>query len=64
MLLIIGDISVTGDGAGISVKFKNWAPFIKSINHINDIFIDESEHIDIITHMRSLIAHGDNYSDV
>ena len=63
MLLVTGDISVPGHGAGISVTFKNWASFMKSINHINDIFIDESEQIDIIVYTRSLIARSDNYSD-
>lgn len=63
MLLVTGDISVAGHGAGIWVTFENWASFIKSINHINDIFIDVSEQTDIIIYTRGLIAHSDNYSD-
>ena len=60
---VTGNISVTGDRKRTSVVFKNCVPFIRCINHINDIFIDEAENIDIIMHMFNLSECGDNYSD-
>ena len=41
--LVTGDISLTGNEAGISVAFKNCAPFIKRTTHINNVFLDTAK---------------------
>ena len=45
------------------VAFKNCAPFRKGRTEINETFIDEAEHINIVVPMYNLIEYNDNYSD-
>ena len=40
--------SAAANNANKKVIFKNWVPFIKCINKINNIQIDNAEYIDIV----------------
>ena len=67
-----GRITITGAGADGAarraderdkgVTFKNWAPFTKCINRINNTEIDNAKDIDIGMPMYNLIEYSDNYS--
>ena len=46
------------------VAFKNCAPFSTGTTKINDIFVDEANHIYIAMPMYNLIEYSDNYSDI
>ena len=68
-ILAKGNITVnhTADGAAANntnkkVIFKNCAPFTSCISKINNTQIDDSEHIDIVIPMYSLIEYSDDYS--
>ena len=61
-------VSVTGDitvnvNNGIHVAFKNCAPFSTCKTKINDVFIDEANHIYIAMPIYNLIEYSDNYSN-
>ena len=61
-------ILVTGDVLGIAdndadVAFKTCAPFCACKTKINDVIIDEPNHIYIAMPMYNLIEYSDNYSD-
>ena len=58
-----GDIIVTGAGADTDVGFKSCAPFSTCKTEIDDLFIDDADHIYITMPMYSLIEYSDNYSD-
>ena len=60
---VTGDITATGGDANTRVEFKNRAPFLRCVTHINDEHIDTAENIDIIMPMYNLIEYSDNYSD-
>ena len=45
------------------VAFKNSAPFSTCKTVINDVFVDEANHIYIVMPMYSFIEYSDNYSD-
>ena len=45
------------------VAFKNCAPFSTCTTKINEIFVDEANHIYIAMPMYNLIEYSDNYSD-
>ena len=45
------------------VAFKNCAPFSTCTTKINDIFVDEANHIYIAMPMYNLFDYSDNYSD-
>ena len=45
------------------VAFKNWVPFSTYKTEINDVFIDEANHIYIAMPTYNLIEYSDNYSD-
>ena len=45
------------------VAFKNCAPFSTCTTKINDVFVDEANHIYIAMPMYNLIEYSDNYSD-
>ena len=47
----------------IHVIFKNCAPFSTCNTEINDVLIDEANHICITMPMYNLIEYRDNYSD-
>ena len=43
--------------------FRNCAPFSKCTTKINDVFVDEVNHVYIAMPIYNLIEHRDNYSD-
>ena len=43
------------------VAFKNCAPFFTCKTEINDVFIDEANHIYIAMPMCNLIGYSDKY---
>ena len=56
--------NITGNaGNNTDVAFKNCAPFSTCTTKINDIFVDEANHIYIAMPMYNLIEYSDNYSD-
>ena len=61
-ILVTGNITVTPNN-NKNVAFKNCVPFSKYKTEINDVFIDEANHIDIAMPMYNLIEHHDNYLD-
>ena len=38
-------------------------PFIKFMAHINNVFVDITENLDLAMPMYNLIEYSDNYSD-
>ena len=60
-ILVTGNI--TSGGNDTKVAFKNCAPFRKCRTEINETFVDEAEHINIVMPMYNLIEYSDNYSD-
>ena len=63
-ILVTGNITVTGGNANTKVAFKNCVPFRKCRTEINEIFVDNAEHINITMPMYNLIEYSDNYSDI
>ena len=61
-ILVTGDITVAADD-DTHVAFKNCSPFSTCKLEINDVFIDEANHIYIAMPMYNLIEYSDNYSD-
>ena len=61
-ILVTGDITVTVDN-DTNVPFKNCVPFSSCKTEINDVFIDEADHIYIAMPMYNLIEYDDNFSD-
>ena len=45
------------------VAFKNCAPFSACTTKINDVFVDEANHIYIAIPMYNLIEYSNNHSD-
>ena len=45
------------------VIFKNRAPFMKCITHINDEHADNGDNLDITTPMYNLFEYSNNFSD-
>ena len=62
-ILVTGNIKFTNIAADTNVAFKNCAPFIRCITHINDEHVKTAENLDIIIPMYNLIEYSDNYSD-
>ena len=60
--LVTGNITVAAKN-NASYAFKNYAPFSTCKTEINDVFIDEVNHIYIAMPIYNLIEYGDNYSD-
>ena len=58
-----GDIKVADVAANNKVAFKNCAPFIRCVTHINDEHVETAENMDIIMPMYNLIEYSDNYAD-
>ena len=50
-------------GANAAAAFKNCAPFITCKAHINNVFVDRDENLDIAMPMYNLIEYSNNYSD-
>ena len=62
MYLVTGDITLTADN-NTDVAFKNCAPISTCKIKINDVFIDDANHIYITLLMYVLMEYSDNYSD-
>ena len=62
-ILVTGNVTVTASN-NTDVAFKNYAPFSTCKTEINDVFIDEANHIYIAVPMYNLIEYSDNYSDI
>ena len=62
-ILVTGNITVTASN-NTDVAFKNHAPFSTCKTEINNVFIDEANHIYIAVPMYNLIEYSDNYSDI
>ena len=60
--LVTGDITVNANN-DTDVAFKNCAPFSRCTTKINDIFVDETNHIYSAMPMLNLVEYSDNYSD-
>ena len=61
-ILVTGNITVAANNDA-DVAYKNCAPFSTCTTKINDIFVDEANHIYIAMPMYNLIEYGNNYSD-
>ena len=61
-ILVIGNITVIAAN-DTDVGFKNRARFSPCTTKINDVFVDEANHIYIAMPMYNLIEYSDNYSD-
>ena len=61
-ILVTGDTKVAANN-DTDVAFKNCPPFSTCKTEINDVFIDEANHIYITMAMYNLIEYSDNYSD-
>ena len=59
-ILVTGDITAIDGDANTRVAFKNCAPFLKCISHINDEHVDNTDNLDIIMHMYNLTEYNDN----
>ena len=61
-ILVTGDITINADN-DTHVAFKNCAPFSTCKTEINDVFIDEANHIYVAMPMYNLIEYSYNYAD-
>ena len=61
-ILVTGNITRNANN-DIDVAFKNCASFSSCTTKINDVFVDEANHIYIAMPMYNLIEYSDNYSD-
>ena len=61
-ILVTGNITVTANN-NTDVTFKNWASFSTCKTEINDVFVDEANHIYISMPIYNLTEYSDNYSD-
>ena len=62
-ILVTGNITVNRGNNNTKVAFKNCVPFKECRTEINETFVDEAEHINIVMPMYNLIEYSDNYSD-
>ena len=60
--LVTGNITVAANN-DTDVAFKNCAPFYTCTTKINDVFVDEANHIYIAMPLYNLIEYSNNYSD-
>ena len=61
-ILVTGNITVAANN-DTDVTFKDCAPFSTGTTKINDVFVDEANHIFIAMPMYNLIECSNNYSD-
>ena len=61
-ILVTGNITVAANN-DTDVAFKNCAPFSTCTTKINDVFVDEANHIYIPMPIYHLIEYSNNYSD-
>ena len=62
-ILITGNIAVIGANNTTNDALKNFAPFRKCRTEVNETFVDEAEHINIVMPTYNLIEYSDNHSD-
>ena len=62
-ILLTGNITVTAND-DTDFTFKNYAPFPTCKTVINDVYVDEANHIYTAIPMYNLIEYSDNYSDI
>ena len=62
-ILVSGNIKFADVAANTNVVFKNCAPFIRCVTHINDEHVETAENLDVIIPMYNLIEYSDNYAD-
>ena len=62
-ILVTWNITVVGGDANAKVAFKNCAPFKDCRTELNEVFVDDAQHINITMPMYNLIEYCDNYSD-
>ena len=63
LILVTGNINVTGGDNNTKVAFKKCAPFEKCSTEIDGTLVDEADFINITMPMYNLIEYSDNYSD-
>ena len=61
-ILVTGNITVAANN-NTDVAFKNCAPFFTCTTKINDMFVDEANHIYIAMPMCNLTKYSNNHSD-
>ena len=61
-ILVTGNITANAAN-DTDVAFKNCAPLSTCRTVINDVFVDEADHVDIAMPMHNLIEYSYNYSD-
>ena len=65
-IVLKGRITVEGDNDNTTrnkkLIFKNNAPFKSCISKINNVFIDNAKHLDIVMPIYTLLEYSDNYS--
>ena len=54
-ILVTGDITATGGDANTRVTFKNCAPLMKCITHINKEHVDGADNLNIMMPMYKLV---------
>ena len=57
------DIKVVCGNNNSDVAFKNCHPFIRSVIHLNDEYVDTAGNLDLTMDLYNLIEYSDNYSD-
>ena len=62
-ILVTGDIAVNANNDTYNDAIKNCPPFSTCKAEINDVFIDEANHIYVAMPMYNLIEYSDNSSD-
>ena len=62
-ILATGNVTTTAGDVNTRVTFKNCAPFMKCITHINDKHVDNADNLDIVMPMYNLIECSDNHSE-
>ena len=62
-ILVTGNTKFADVAANTNVVFKNGAPFIRCVTHINDEHVETAENLDVIMPMYNLIEYSDNYAD-
>ena len=60
---VTGNIAVVGANDNAKAAFKNCTPLRKFRTEVNEIFIDEAEHISIAVPMYNLIIYSNSFSD-
>ena len=63
-VLVTGNIAVVWVYNNTKAISKNCTTFRKCRTEINETFIDEAEHINIVMPMCNLFEYSDNYSDI